>query len=384
MTIKKPGATDADQAELNAILASYAEAPALTAEQLEGSFWRLFDLNGRQLSPFAVLAPQGLLGNPGTDAVDLWQIVNGQLCLLAAISGTPAVVFTLARKDETGRIISFAGQGTIDGVQAFYFLRATGHPEHPLFATPAAQPRRATFIKQQAPGARRPNLVIVPAGPSSLHPEWLNSVGDEARNWDLCLGWYGADAPDAGMACEYLAHIPKTKKFRLLYDLLHEGSPLWDYETIWLPDDDLLASGASLNIMFHLFRKFGMDLAQPSLLAGEGCYPNHEVTIQRPDSDVRHEPFVEIMCPLFSRRALKICVGSMRDMESGYGLDHLWPALLGHPRGRMGIIDATPVVHTRPMAHSYDVWQAMSEQKAVLASYNHTRRQMAGVNHSTQ
>ena len=31
MTTTQHGATDADQAELNAILASYAEAPALTA-----------------------------------------------------------------------------------------------------------------------------------------------------------------------------------------------------------------------------------------------------------------------------------------------------------------------------------------------------------------
>lgn len=378
------GSTNADQAELNAILASFTETPALSAAQLKGSFWRLFDLNGRQLSPFTVLAPQGLLGNPGTETVDQWQLVNGQLCLLTAVGGTPAVVFTLARRDDAGRIICFAGQGAIDDIQAFYFLRAAGHPEHPLFATPSTQNRRAVFIKQQTPGARRPNLVIVPAGQSSLHPQWLEGLGDRTRNWDLCVGWYGAETPDADMPCEYLAHTPKTKKFRLLYDLLHDDSPLWDYEAVWLPDDDLLASGSGINTMFHMFRKFGMDLAQPALLAGEGCYPNHEITIQRPDSDVRHVPFVEIMCPLFSRRALKVCVGTMRDTESGYGLDHLWPALLGHPRGRMGIIDATPVVHTRPMAHSYDVWQAMSEQKAVLASYNHTRRQMDGVNHSTQ
>ncbi|MGN6582011.1 MAG: DUF707 domain-containing protein [Bordetella sp.] len=372
--------TNADQAELNAILASFTDAPDLSAAQLEGSFWRIFDINGRQLSPFMVLAPHGLLGNPGVTEIDLWQIVNGRLCLMAADgSGIPAVVFTLVRRDDTGRIISFAGQGTIGGVRAFYFLRATGHPPHPLHATPAEQPRRAAFIKQPAPGTRRPNLVIVPAGAGSLHPDWLKSVTNETRNWDLCLGWYGAEAPTTDMPCEYLAHLPKTRKFRLLYDLLHEGSPLWDYEAIWLPDDDLLASGQGINLMFYLFRKFGMDLAQPSVLRVKGSYPNHAITIQRPDSDVRYEPFVEIMCPVFSRRALKICVGSMRDTESGYGLDHLWPALLGQPRTRMGIIDRVPVAHTRPVGASYDVQRAIDEQAAVLRAYNHTMRKMAGV-----
>ena len=112
-----------DQAELQAILASYTEAPALETAQLEGSVWKFFDLSGRLLSSSMVLAPQRLLGNPGTAAVDRWQIANGQLGLAAA-DGAVSVIFKLARKDETGRIISFAGQGVIGGVEAFYFLRA--------------------------------------------------------------------------------------------------------------------------------------------------------------------------------------------------------------------------------------------------------------------
>ncbi|WP_019937861.1 tetratricopeptide repeat protein [Bordetella sp. FB-8] len=112
-----------DQAELQAILASYAEAPALTAAQLEGSTWKFFDLNARLLSSAMSLAAQGLLQNPGTADADRWQMINGQLCLAAA-NGAPAVIFKLARMDETGRIISFAGQGVVDAVQGFYFLRA--------------------------------------------------------------------------------------------------------------------------------------------------------------------------------------------------------------------------------------------------------------------
>lgn len=367
------------KAELDAILATFTDAPDLSCAQLEGGFWQFFSLK-RQFSPFMVLAPQGLLGNPGTDKVDLWRIIDGRLCLMAANGNdVPAVAFNLVRKDGAGRIVNFAGRGVIDGAEAFYFLRSVEHPRHPLYATPATQSRRATFIKQQAQGARRANLAIVPAGPASLHPDWLKSVTDQTRNWDLCIGWYGAQAPDADMPCEYLAHLPQTKKFRLIYDLLHEDSPLWDYEAIWLPDDDLLASGQGINLMFHLFRKFGLDLAQPALLKVEGCFPNHGITVQRENSDVRYEPFIEIMCPIFSRRALKICIGTMRDVESGYGLDHLWPNLLGHPRGRMGIIDLTPLVHTRPIGFSYDIQRAIAEQKAVLQAYNHRRRPMAGV-----
>jgi len=368
------------QAALDAILASFTETPAFTPEQLEGSFWRLFDISGRLLSPFMVLAPQGLVGNPGTGAVDLWQIVNGQLCFTAG-NGTPSVIFKHVRRDEEGRIINFAGRGIIDGVEALYLLRAVEHPEHPLYATPASAPRSATFLKQKPAGTLRPNLVVLPAGPESLHDRWFEdfSTMPLTRNWDLCIGWYGQDRPDMGMECDYLAHIPQTKKFRLIHDLFHADSPLWNYEAIWLPDDDLLATGNGINRMFHLFRKFGLDLGQPSLLEGEDCFPNHPVTIRRAGSDVRYEPFVEIMCPVFSRRALKICIGSMRDVESGYGLDHLWPAFLGHPRGRMGIIDGSAVIHTRPIGFSYDIRRAIHEQQEVWKAYNHSMRRIDGV-----
>lgn len=372
------GTDDLGHAELAAILASFVDSPALTPDALEGSQWRLFDINGRMISPFVVLAPQGLVGNPGTASVDTWQIVNGHLGF-AAQSGAPSITFHHIRYDEDGGIAAFAGRGVVDGVEALYLLRAVGHPEHPLYATPANTPRRARLLKSIPAGERRPNLVVLPAGAQSLHKFWLEGFADRTRNWDLCIGWYGAEAPSLDLECEYLAHIPQTKKFRLLYDLFHADSPLWDYEAIWLPDDDLLASGPGLNVMFHLFRKFGLDLAQPSLMEGENCFPNHPITVRREGSDVRYEPFVEIMCPIFSRRALKICIGSMRDVESGYGLDHLWPAFLGHPRGRMGIIDAVAVAHTRPIGFSYDIRRAINEQNELWKVYSHSMKTFEGV-----
>jgi hypothetical protein len=367
-----------EQAQVEEILRSFIESPKLSQAGLDGTFWTLFDIQGRVISPFMVFAPDGLIGNCNSPSVDTWQIVNGQLCLEAQ-NGAPSVIFKVARM-EGDRVITLAGQGVIDGVEALYLIREQRqHPAHPLYATPESEDRRATFIKRLPDAARRPNLVVLPAGPSSLHPFWLEGFADLTRNWDLCIGYYGVEAPDIDMPCEYLAHIPQTKKFRLLYNLLYDDSPLWDYETIWLPDDDLLASGAGINIMFHLFRKFGLDLAQPSLMQGPNCYPNHPITIRREASDLRYEPFVEIMCPIFSRRALNICVGSMRDTESGYGLDHLWPSLLGYPRARIGIIDAIAVAHTRPMGGNYDVQRAVDEQTAVHQVYDHKIRQIPGV-----
>jgi hypothetical protein len=69
-------------------------------------------------------------------------------------------------------------------------------------------------------------------------------------------------------------------------------------------------------------------------------------------------------------RALRLCLGSFRDSVSGFGLDHLWPALLGGARSRIAIIDAAGVIHTRPLGRNYDVVAAVAEERALLAAYH--------------
>ncbi|SCB07961.1 DUF707 domain-containing protein [Rhizobium hainanense] len=356
----------------------WSDAPPLTQDMLSGTFWSLGDVNRGMFARFVVLAPDGMIGNYFDPAVDFWHVMGGRLCLIDR-DGLPSVIFDSAHI-ENGNLMAFAGRGVVGGVDATYLLVPADHPPHPLFSTPAGVERRATFLTQPQEGLRRPNLVVVPAGSKSLHPRWFEKIDDASRNWDLCIGYYGAETPEvSGSPYEYLAHIPKTKKFKIIYDLFHEGSPLWNYERIWLPDDDLLCDGEDINRMFHLSHKHGLDLAQPSLKKGPGSYPNHPLTVQRPNSVVRFEGFVEIMCPVFSRRALQICIESMRDVESGYGLDHLWPSFLGRPAARMAIIDAISVAHTRPLGATYNVNAAVEEQAALFRTYQYTPLKYAGV-----
>jgi hypothetical protein len=66
-------------------------------------------------------------------------------------------------------------------------------------------------------------------------------------------------------------------------------------------------------------------------------------------------------------------------VRSGYGLDHLWPAMLGKPRTRIGIIDAVGVAHTRPIGATYDIRTAIYEQAAIHAAYGFVLRPIPGV-----
>jgi len=346
---------------------------------LDGTFWSLGDANRGVFSRFMVLAPGGLIGNYSNADADMWQVTGGRLCLFNR-DGVPSIVFDAAHI-EGGSLMALAGRGVIGGVNAIYMLVATDHPPHPMFSSSGDIERRAVFRSAPNESARRRNLVVVPANSKSLHPRWFEKIEAATRNWDLCIGYYGVEDPQVSNSpYEYLAHLPQRKKFKIIYDFFYEGSPLWNYDRIWLPDDDLLCNGEDINRMFHLSHKYGLDLSQPSLRQGSGSYPNHPLTVHKPNSVVRFEEFVEIMCPVFSRRALQICIGSMKDVESGYGLDHLWPAFLGKPAGRTGIIDAVAIAHTRPIGATYDIRSAINEQAAIWQSYGFLYRPVRGVN----
>ncbi|MBP2548057.1 hypothetical protein J2858_000950 [Neorhizobium galegae] len=355
---------------------NWGKAPAFSEEGLTGSFWRLSSLDTGDINPFLVLAPEGRVGNFFDPAVEYWHVFDGHLCFVNA-DGQPSAIFTAAQTED-GRIVALGGRGTIGNTNALFILTATEHPQHPINATPKGMPRRAQFLVA-APKPRRPNLVVVPAGSGSLHGQWQEGIADNKRNWDICVGYYGTERPFLPAAVEYLAHLPQKRKFKLIYDLFYEDSPLWGYDRIWLPDDDLLISGEDINRMFHLSRRHELDLCQPALSTGEGSHPTHPITFQKPGGGVRHEPFIEIMCPLFSRRALKICIESFRDSESGYGLDHLWPSFLGRPESRMAILDQFGVKHTRPIATNYNLGVALAEQQAVFATYGFRLSPIPGV-----
>ncbi|MCO5733009.1 DUF707 domain-containing protein [Rhizobium sp. SSA_523] len=354
----------------------WGTAPPVTQAALEGSFWQLSSLDAGPLAPFLVLAPGGRIGNFFDQGADYWHVFQDHLCFVDA-QGALSVIFNAAQMRD-GTLLGLAGRGTINGIAGVFMLSCTQHPAHPVNATPPGVERRAHFLVEPSKPLR-PNLVVVPANAQTLHGHWLENLPDTKRTWDLCVGFYGEERPFLPAPAEYLAHLPRRRKFMLLADLFYEGSPLWEYERIWLPDDDLMVSGHAINLMFHQSRKHGLDLCQPAMSDEPGSHPNHPLTVRRTSGGVRHERFVEIMCPLFSRRALRICIGSFKDSVSGYGLDHLWPSFLGRPLERMAILDDIGVVHTRPIGATYNIGAAIGEQQALFGVYGYRFEPVPGV-----
>jgi hypothetical protein len=211
----------------------------------------------------------------------------------------------------------------------------------------------------------RKNLVLVRVGRNSLHPDWLEGAAD--RNWDLRLVPFQEMPSQQGFDLVLGDVIPGPK-----WSGLREQLKRWDgwreYDHIWVPDDDIAATPATISRMFDVAGALGLDLFAPAL--HESSYFAHFDTMENRSFYGRWVGFVEIMVPGFSRAALERLLPTLdlSDTGWGWGLDSLWPKLLDY--ANVGIIDGTPVVHTRPVGEMRDAdlrARVMAESDRILA-----------------
>lgn len=197
---------------------------------------------------------------------------------------------------------------------------------------------------------RRRVLVILRAGDESRHPNWLVGGRMEDRNWDLHLSYFGdLRRPFRNRSSDITLSFEKgTKSIGTVACLAKLGGRVEAYDWVWLPDDDLVADLPTLNRFFEIVAEHDLDMVQPAL--GAGSYVAHRITVQRPHMKLRFTNFVEIMAPCFSKKALHVCLPYLGATVSSWGLNWLFPKLLGYPQRGIAIVDETPVIHSRPPA----------------------------------
>jgi len=189
------------------------------------------------------------------------------------------------------------------------------------------------------------NLVIVRAGNSSLHPEWLK--GADPRNWNIVVNYFGDDA-DKYREPGVVRIDSKGPKWPALQQLiLSHPEFITDYEYIWLPDDDLQATKTDINRLFELMKIYKLEVAQPALTWNS--YYSHITTLQNSMTKIRFTNYVEVMAPCFCSAMLRKAVPLFNSNLSGWGLDYLWPALADDPLNDIAILDEVTVRHTRPV-----------------------------------
>lgn len=195
----------------------------------------------------------------------------------------------------------------------------------------------------------RRNLIISPVGNQSLHKNWLN----ENQSYDLLLTYYGdSDEIFEDYKKDAILVIrDKGPVGQLNYKAISNNLELINkYENIWLPDDDIDTNYEHINQLFDVHKQYKLWLSQPSIKG----YVSHGIELQHDNLILRYTNFVEVLCPMMSIETLTKLYHTYDMNDSSWGLDLLWPKILGYPIDRIAIIDMVCVEHTRPIGQNYN------------------------------
>lgn len=187
------------------------------------------------------------------------------------------------------------------------------------------------------------NLIIAAIGDGNMVESWLDRPAE--RQFDLfAIDFRPGPRQPPALTIHFL-NRPGFKFEHLDYAIDHHADVLMRYERIWCPDDDIALDTLSINRMFAIVGQYRLQLAQPAIAAGDVSFRSFR---PKAGAVLRYSPFVEVMCPVFTRDALFRVRPTFRASRSGWGLDLAWPQFF--QPCEVAILDCIHAHHTRPLA----------------------------------
>ena len=201
-------------------------------------------------------------------------------------------------------------------------------------------------------------------------------------NWDFAALYYGADPSFSCPECVAVQRLDGAK-WHLVYEfLMGEDWKILSsrYSSVMIPDNDLIMTADVISEFFDVFHERNLTIGQPSLC--QPCsYTAWPVLYQQKGNLLRYTSFVELMTPTFSTEFLNTVVReTIEDAHIGWGLDHVWPLLLGFSKTKVGVVDAVCIVHPGDAAKGGKLYQipsvprsAKTEQRWNQERWGYTR-----------
>jgi len=185
-------------------------------------------------------------------------------------------------------------------------------------------------------------LMIVRAGRSTIHPSWIYTATPHV---DVALSVYDdSDFSQHPIVKQHSASCGKLQGIKAFFDLHPQLVESYDY--FWIFDDDLYLPYETILMVRRLLALFRFALAAPAL--SHTSFFSWPINIRNDRLLFRGTDFVEIMAPIMSRRFLATCLPHFGENHSGWGQEWLWRRLLQEGNQFAAILDAAPIVHTRP------------------------------------
>jgi predicted O-linked N-acetylglucosamine transferase (SPINDLY family) len=206
-------------------------------------------------------------------------------------------------------------------------------------------PTFAQIIARRSSRPQRPNLLFVRLSSPSVFESWYRPR--HSRSWDLMVSYYGPTITTATFDPDFHTIGGLSKFFAVKALIDSEPGVFSDYQYLMFIDDDLLFHFADIDHFFATAGRFNLSLAQPALT--EDSFYSNKITVREKGGGLRYTNFVEVMMPLFSQAAFRICSSTFDKSISSWGLDEVWPYLVGDTHHNIAIVDAYAARHTRPI-----------------------------------
>lgn len=341
----------------------------LSPDVLTDRTWCLSNGRGGVFAPYVRLLPNGRVTGEQLPDARRWALEDGRLALWDDLGRkATSLSQTGIGRDGRLRLAGVSRDGAAWEMEEIEPLRDMADAED------------VALISRGPPTGRR-YLVVLRANEQSLHTQWARDIDDSDRTWDLCISFYGKESsftPEGWQ--EYSVLQNKERKFIAIQKLFYPQSPLWAYDYVMFPDDDLMMTWRDINIMFEICREYELDLAQPSL-HHDGVINYHE-TKQNKNFLLRYLSMVEAMAPIMSQGALRVCLPTFSLNETAWGIDYAWSKLVAGPATRIAIIDKVTVLHTRFTGVNYPLEVAYQEGLAAASRFGpftYTIKELGGV-----
>jgi hypothetical protein len=148
--------------------------------------------------------------------------------------------------------------------------------------------------------------------------------------------------------------------------------PAAGFDWVVVVDDDVVLPRGFLDRFLAVAERFDLELAQPAhRLVSHAAWP---VTRRRPLSLARETTFVEIGPVTAFHRDTFGALLPFPGLRMGWGLDVHWSAVARDRGWRIGVVDATPILHAVPAAAAYGHDGAIEEARAFLTDRPYVRR----------
>lgn len=140
--------------------------------------------------------------------------------------------------------------------------------------------------------------------------------------------------------------------------------PLESYDWLVIADDDISFRQPFLDTLIDLSELTGVTLAQPAHYFNS--FASYAITQRHWFTMVRRTHFVEIgpLTAIHSRAFSKFV--PFPPSRWCWGIDAYWSALAAKNGWLLGVIDAAPLRHSRPVAGAYDSSEAITEGREFL------------------